>query len=91
MISAENPETRQKAAQALAESMVDRRVRVWVRVALGGERRVDVAQEYGYKDGSAITQIIKRLQVRAVADRSLRTQLAKIRSGFAQEASRVKS
>jgi hypothetical protein len=29
---------------------------------LGGERRVDIARAYGYKDGSAITQILKRLR-----------------------------
>jgi REP element-mobilizing transposase RayT len=89
--SAENPETRRKAALALAESMADRRLQVWIRVTLGAERRVDVAQGYGYRDGSAITQIIKRLQARAATDRSLRMRLAKIQNAFAREMSSVRS
>jgi hypothetical protein len=52
---------------------------------------VDVAKENGYEVGSAINQIIKRLQARAVADRSLRTQLEKIRNAFSREMSRVRS
>jgi hypothetical protein len=91
MTSAGSPETRRKVAQALAESILDRRAKVWVRVTFGGERRVDADKEYGYKDGSAITQIIKPLRARAVADRSLRMQLAKIRNVFGHEMSCVKS
>ena len=37
----------------------DRHVRV------GGELRVDVAREFGYRDGSAVTQLIKRLDTEA--------------------------
>jgi putative transposase len=80
---AEDPDARRNAALSIAEATIDRRLQVWVRVILGGERRVDVAAEYGYKDGSAITQIIKRLEIRAATDRSLRTQLAKMRAAFA--------
>jgi hypothetical protein len=88
----ENPDRRRNAAMRIAQTTVDRRMQVWARVTLGGERRVDVAADYGYKDGSAITQIIKRLQARAATERSLRTQLAKIRAAFANEvASCVKS
>jgi hypothetical protein len=60
-----------------------------VRVTLGGERRVDVGQALGYKDGSAITHILKRLQARAAIDRGLRTELAKIQKAFACHVSRV--
>jgi hypothetical protein len=38
---------------------------VWVRMHLGGERRIDIARACGYKDGSTITQILKRVQSRA--------------------------
>jgi|GEM_PF-6327583 len=34
---------------------------IWLRVYHGGEKRVDVARSPGYKDGSAITHIPKRL------------------------------
>jgi hypothetical protein len=32
---------------------------------LGGERRIDIARPSGYKDGSAIPQMLKRLQQEA--------------------------
>jgi putative transposase len=86
---ADNPETRQETARALASSFGDRSVKAWVRVTLGGERRVDVGQALGYKDGSAITHILKRLQARAAIDRGLRTELAKIQRAFACHVSRV--
>lgn len=33
--------------------------------AFGGERKIDAARAYGYRDGSAITQMLKRLQKEA--------------------------
>ena len=33
-----------------------------------GERKADVAREFGYRDGSAVLQIIKCLQTRAQKD-----------------------
>jgi len=41
---------------------------------LGGERRIDLAREYGYKDGSAITQMLKRLELAVPADAALRAR-----------------
>jgi hypothetical protein len=58
---AERGNERVKAALLLADRQAERPLEVWVRVHLGGERRVDVARACGYKDGSAITQILKRL------------------------------
>ena len=59
---AERGSERAKAAKTLAARQPERPRQVWVRVHLGGERRVDIARAYGYKDGSAITQILKRLR-----------------------------
>jgi len=72
----ERANRRGEAAKALAGRQPERSWQVWVRVHLGGERRIDIARAYGYKDGSAITQILKRLQAQAgstpvVADRML--------------------
>jgi hypothetical protein len=53
------------AAGVLAGKQAERSWQVWVRVQLGGERRVDVARACGYKDGSAITHILKRLRTEA--------------------------
>jgi hypothetical protein len=43
------------AASLLAGKRLERPWQLWVRVHLGGERRIDIARACGYKDGSAIT------------------------------------
>jgi REP element-mobilizing transposase RayT len=66
----------------------DARVRIWARVRLGGERGVDVARELGYKDGSAVTQLIKRLESAAAQAEDLRMKLASILSDVSSVKSR---
>ena len=61
---------RERLPQLLAQEP-DRRVRIWARVCVGGERRVDVARDCGYRDGSGVTQLIKRLEAEAAQDPSL--------------------
>jgi putative transposase len=70
-------EQRERLRQVLAEEP-DRRVRIWARVRVGGERRVDVARHHGYRDGSGVTQLIKRLEADAAQDPSLARQLEKL-------------
>lgn len=77
------------AAQLLADQADDRRLRVWVRVRLGGERRIDVARSCGYKDGSAITQILKRLERQAQTDRSLGAEFSNLRKEHQRRVSSV--
>jgi hypothetical protein len=88
---ADHPEARQETALALAASLDNRSIKAWVRVTLGGERRVDASKALGYKDGSAITHALKRLQARAAIDRGLRTELQKLRKAFAHGVSAFKS
>jgi len=54
-------------------------VRIWARVKLGGERGVDIAREAGYKDGSAVTQIVKRLERKAQDNTELQRKLDELR------------
>jgi len=61
---------RQRLQHMLAQEL-DPRLRIWARVRVGGERRVDVAREHGYRDGSAVTQLIKRLEAEAARNPSL--------------------
>lgn len=67
-------EQRQRLQVKLADE-ADPRVRIWARVRAGGERRVDVARECGYRDGSAVTHLIKRLDTAAIRDRKLAQRL----------------
>ena len=60
----------------------DERVKVWNRVRLGGERKVDVARSLGHRDGSGVLQVLKRLEVKAAEDPKLRRQLDQLRKNF---------
>ena len=54
----------------------DKRVRIWLRVRLGGERKVDVARALGYRDGGSVLQVIKRLEAARRRDPALEKRLA---------------
>jgi len=70
---------RQCVSEALAEEQSEQDWQIWVRVRLGAERRVDVARAYGYKDGSAITQVLKRLEASAQSQSGAAARMAKLR------------
>lgn len=65
----------QGAVQALLKHEADRRVRLWARVRLAGERLVDVGRAEGFADGSGVLQAVKRLEARAQDDLELRKRL----------------
>jgi len=69
----------QRRIRELVATEVDDRVRVWARVQVGGERRVDVGREFGYRDGSGVTQMVKRLEASAARDRRLAMRMRDIR------------
>jgi len=48
----------------------------------GGERRIDIARARGYGDGSAITQILKRLRNRVEANPAISRRLSRIEVEF---------
>jgi hypothetical protein len=54
-------------------------MQVRIGIRLGGERRIDLAREYGYSDGSATTQILKCLE--RAARRVSRSSQAVLRFG----------
>ncbi|HUI07002.1 MAG TPA: transposase [Verrucomicrobiae bacterium] len=56
----------------------DKRVRIWVRVRLAGERKVDVARDFGYRDGGSVLQVIKRLEAARRRDRALNKRLTEL-------------
>ena len=69
---------RSKAAGVLATRQPERPWQVWVRVHLGGERRIDVARAYGYRDGSAITQMLKRLRNEARSKPAMAARMSRL-------------
>jgi len=64
---------------------------VWARVCLGGERRIDVARSFGYKDGSAITQMLKRLENKLPHRPALTERISTLTEEFRTCLSSVKS
>ncbi len=73
--------------EQLVELEQDRRVRIWLRVRLGGQRMSEIAKEYGYSDGSGVHQVVKRLEAKAGKDRELLGYL----EALAEKVSCVKS
>ena len=67
---------RQLPALLAAES--DSRIQIWLRVRLGGERKVDVARDLGYRDGGSVLQVLKRLEAKAQQDHGLRRHLTEL-------------
>jgi REP element-mobilizing transposase RayT len=72
-------EPAREQARKLAEGEEDWRVKVWIRVRLGGERMTAVARALDYRDGSGVAQVIKRLEQTASRNARLRTRLAQLR------------
>jgi REP element-mobilizing transposase RayT len=68
-----------RRVKELVANEPDRRIQIWARVCLGAERSIEVARERGYRDGSAVRQIIKRLDAAAQTDRKIRNQLDHLR------------
>lgn len=80
---------RTRRVKDLANRVEDRRVQVWARIKLGGERMADLAREFGYRDASGITRIVQRLEQRSGADKTLKKVMSELRSRA--EVSNVKS
>jgi len=68
---------RERLRQRLAEEG-DKHVKIWARVRVRGERRVEVARAYGYRDGSGVTQVIQRLEAEAIDDKTLAVRLEEL-------------
>jgi len=64
------------AVTALAAKEDDVRWKAWLRVYHGGERKTDVARSLGYRDGSAITHLLKRFEKCLSGDKALQGKAA---------------
>jgi len=73
--------------QSLVAQEADRRVAIWLRVRLGGERMTTVAADYGYRDGSGVHRVVQRLEKKAADDQALARRL----KSLAKQVSSVKS
>jgi putative transposase len=62
--------------ERLLKDEPDQRLQIWLRVRLGGERMVDVAERFGYCSGSAVHQVVRRIENRRHQDPALAQKLA---------------
>jgi REP element-mobilizing transposase RayT len=53
----------------------DWRVRLWLRIKLGGESSSAIARELGYADSSGVHRVVARLEEKSSTDTSLKTRL----------------
>jgi putative transposase len=75
---------RRESLGDVLEGEADQRIKIWARVRLGGERGVAVAREQGYQDGSAVGQVVRRLEQRSIQDAALREKLARIKANLSR-------
>ncbi len=58
--------------ESLVAQEADRRVAIWLRLRLGGERITTMAADNGYRDGSGIHRVVQRLEKKANDDQASR-------------------
>jgi hypothetical protein len=78
---AELEATRRKIAKCVAEEK-DERMKIWIRVQLGGEKMAALAREYGYSDASGVHRVVQRLNKCGEEDAVLGDRMLHLRSGF---------
>lgn len=64
--------------EQVLQGETDRRVQIWARVRLGGERLVDVAAQYGFRDGSGVLHVVQRLEALGTHDTALGLKLKEL-------------
>ena len=69
-------------AERSAEGEEDVGLKAWLLVTLGRSKRVDVAKGLGYRDGSAVTHLLKQLEAARREDRSLNRRMKKLTDAF---------
>ena len=74
-------EQAQERAKRKAETETDWRLQIWIRIQLGGERMTVVARDMGYRDGSGVAHVVRRLESAAQRYPQLRNRLAALRQG----------
>jgi putative transposase len=73
-----NDQRRAVRVREMVNGEADWRLQIWARLRLGGERGVDVAREYGYRDGSGVALVVRRLEKAASRDTILAEKLTQL-------------
>jgi hypothetical protein len=73
----ERERLRRRVEELLAEE-TDERVKIWMMVRMAGERNAVVGRRFGYRDGSAVRYILRRLGVEARQNATLDGKLRRL-------------
>lgn len=74
-------ENRRRIAKLLTEEE-DERMKIWIRVELGGEKMTAIGRELGYRDGSGVHRVVQRLNERAEEDKDLINRMFQLRGAL---------
>ena len=75
-------ESMRQRAERFADREEDVRVKAWLLVKMGRWKRLDAAQRLGYRDGSALTHILKRVEAVRLEDQSLSRRMRELEDSF---------
>lgn len=77
----EYEEKRKKLGEELKKEK-DAELQIWLRVNVGGEKKVAIARDYGYRDGSGLFYVLKKIEKKAAVDLRYRGKLDRYRRKF---------
>ena len=72
---AESVKKLREAVGAMAANETDERIKIWAQVRLCGERKSELARALGYRDGSGVAYVVRRVEADAQHDKSLARKL----------------
>jgi REP element-mobilizing transposase RayT len=70
---------RRRRLESLLAKQADEQVRIWALVRLGGQRQATLARALGYRDGSGIAYVVRRVEQKARTDRQLADKLEQLK------------
>lgn len=75
-------ETRQTKLREKLDQEADEDLKIWLRVHVGGERKVAVARDYGYSNGSGLLYVLRKVEEHALTDSKIKERLKHYKNFF---------
>jgi REP element-mobilizing transposase RayT len=77
--SADSSRAKQRIEQLLMAE-ADDQIKLWALVRLCGQRQAELGRRHGYRDGSGVAYVVRRVEQQARADRKLAAKLQQLRN-----------
>ncbi len=72
-------EDREQLVRSVVAGCEDQKLKIWALLRFGGVSQVQLAREWGYRDGSGVHYVARRLEKLAESDHALEKQMSVIR------------